>query len=210
MKAGVACQNRDLHYAVHSSARDYVMEPLDQTSGFKATDGVLDGHDQAADERAHAPVVAQPIGFRERYVLSCPLHVHFRWWIWDRPSDVQYGCARFDWLLTRLEGGTSGPCFDGAKDTHAGIEYQDGAVFVDVVQFADDPEGIRDRDTGSLSYGCERWISAISMLPGVKIPINLWNPGLSVSFVGLSKMGNWTLRRICLSVQRGFTIAYTM
>ena len=184
------------------------MEPLDQTSGFKATDGVLDGHDQAADERAHAPVVAQPIGFRERYVLSCPLHVHFRWWIWDRPSDVQYAVPALIGCLRAWKGALA-TLFRWCQ-RHSRWDWSKMARCLSMLSSSLTIRGDQNR-----GYGISLvWLRTLDLCDlhaaGVKIPINLWNPGLSVSFVGLSKMGNWTLQKICLSVQRGFTIAYTM
>lgn len=110
------------------------------------------------------PEVTQPVGLVENYVVGrAVIHLHCHWWNWVRPVEVKNLCACFCGLFTVVE-----PTCVNAILRECGtgygapvIEDENGAMFVDVVELSEEPQGIGLRRAGiSLVWlrflkGCE-------------------------------------------------------
>ena len=138
---------------------------------FECRDDAAHGVDRVSHDRVDTQVVADPIGIREYYVQGNPLHLHARWWIWERHTDVKQVCARFDWLLTYGE--VDGPTLkeDEAVIANGWCEYQDGAVFVDVVEFRDEIHGVIRRRAG-VSLVWLRFLDRCELVTRIAKPVS--------------------------------------
>ena len=155
---------------------------------------VDDRVDHGSDERVDAQVVTYS-GPRKHYVREEPLHLHFRWFLVERPIDGKEICARFHWLFDDVEGHFHRGAAGGTGHARPVIQDQDGAVFVDVVEFMEVPEGMTPR-VGGVSlvwlrelHGCECAATNDDLEivqgagPGVPKVISL--PRLADSFIGI-------------------------
>lgn len=120
------------------------MKPLDQALGFEVGDDVLDGVNHVAHERVNAKVVADS-GPGQYYVREEPLHLHFRWFLGDRPVDGKEICARFHWLFDDVEGHFHGLASGDGRHARPVVQDENGAMFIDVVEFMEVPERVGGR-----------------------------------------------------------------
>ncbi len=120
------------------------MGALNKSLGFKVGDDALNSIDHLSDKRIDSEIVAYT-GPRQHYVREEPLHLHFRWFLIDRPVDGKDICARFQWLFDDVEGHFHRGATGGAGHARTVIKDQDGAVFVDVVQSMETPERVGGR-----------------------------------------------------------------
>src|SRR4051794_654528 len=107
-------------------------------------DESLHGSQHGKDSHA----VGGSIGFREDYERRHVIHMHREWSIWDRPTDVQYLCARFYFLMRCSENLNVISGLEVARNCEPLVEDQDDAVFIDVVELAEDVERVSGRIDG--------------------------------------------------------------
>ena len=125
----------------------HMLTPLSKESA-EVRDDRRDGGLHLAEEREHRKAIAHTTGFTENYVRGQVIHVHAKWWLWERPSDVQHLCARFHWLFSSSEWRDGSTLVDMAAEAECLIEDQDNAVLIDVVELGENVEGITGRARG--------------------------------------------------------------
>jgi hypothetical protein len=116
--------------------------------GNNGSNGVLHVPEQGEDRFA----ITDTIGFRERYMRGEIIHLVCNWFVWNQPdAEVKHLVASF-YRLCRLEGGRDSFLMDKARRSECLIEHDNDAVFVDVVELAEDIERV---------CGGVRWVSLV-------------------------------------------------
>src|SRR4051812_25456211 len=120
------------------------MEPIRRSEeSLELSNGVANRAEHVVPHRNDRDVVTQPVGFREHYEAGHVVHVHCRWFNWERPIEVKNFCLAFYWLFTCDEVDAVSFVADcGAGHIHPIAYDKYGAVFVDVVEFGKDPQRV--------------------------------------------------------------------
>lgn len=114
---------------------------------FESVDDLNNGGFHVSKQREDLASVADAVGFRENYERGQIIHMHAKWWLWERPAEIKYLCARFHWLMN-LEWMEPFAVFEESRHMQPLIEDENDAVFVDIVQLAEDVERVAGRVNG--------------------------------------------------------------